>query len=201
MSSWPDRDRLDGVSPRAVTRGARSSLSHGQNDMSDPSRVSPTYSSLVQSSRHHHSPSASAGKRETAVKEKAKSTSPITDLDERIRSAEAAIHQTTLRRSRLHNDHQLSGDTTLRQDSHIREQVSPVAETSATLRRSATLSSASARTPTLEDGYLRDVIVGMNDDEREKSGSSGGSGRRKPIPLESTHGAIVCAGPSARTAY
>lgn len=130
--------------------------------------------------------------------------SPVgVSLDERIQEAEEKIRQSTkLRRPRTADSKQTlpPSGTLRRHDSYSRNNHSPSAYTSSTLRRSATLSSASVLTPNGDHesdssgrhhtASTRAVV--MNDShEREQSGGSGSSGRRKPIPSDFRNGGLV----------
>lgn len=143
--------------------------------------------------------------------------SPVgTTLDDRIREAEEKIKQSTQkRRPRTSdaNDAGRPGSTTLRRhDSYHRNSNnhSPSAYTSSTLRRSATLSSASVLTPNGDQGSdssnkrytsTRHTTAGGggagDSHEREYSGGSGSSGRRKPIPTDFRNGGLFTPSPKS----
>jgi hypothetical protein len=119
--------------------------------------------------------------------------SPVgTSLDDRIRDAEEKIKRSNNRRPRTagHDSTPPISGATRRHDSYSRTSHSPSTNTTSTLRRSATLSSASAMTPNggnaSDSSTRRPGIVarlsGEDVHERENSGGSGSSGRRKPIP-------------------
>jgi hypothetical protein len=133
--------------------------------------------------------------------------SPVgTSLDDRIREAEEKIKRTTSRRPRtagnLDSSPPISGGIR-RHDSYSRGTRSPSYPTSTTtIRRSTTLSSVAAITPNGDhnsdsSGRRNGTtarVAAMNDvHERENSGGSGSSGRRKPIPTEFRNGSLVSA--------
>jgi hypothetical protein len=127
--------------------------------------------------------------------------SPVgTSLDDRIRDAEEKIKRTTSRRPRTSGHTEttppISGSMR-RHDSYSRTSHSPSTNTS-TLRRSATVSSASVLTPNggsdssgRRNGTVARVAGTDDPHERENSGGSGSSGRRKPIPTEFRNGSLV----------
>jgi hypothetical protein len=133
------------------------------------------------------------------------------DLDERIREAEEKIKRADARRARASLDMASTsgspGRALRRHESYSRAngsaKASPVVASS-TLRRSATLSSASAwsvggevETPDRREGTMRRQVATPADDDRERSGGSSGSGKRKPLPTEFRQGSLV--GPFFRT--
>jgi hypothetical protein len=117
-------------------------------------------------------------------------------LDERIRQAEEKIERTTRRPRTSDSTPPISGGIR-RHDSYGRTSHSPINTTSnSTLRRSATVSSASALTPnggSDSSGRRHGTMALVADElhEREHSGGSGSSGRRKPIPTEFRNGSLV----------
>ena len=126
-------------------------------------------------------------------------------LDDRIRAAEEkiseeGIRRTTSRRPRtaghVETTPPISGSMR-RNDSYSRKTHSP-SNTTSTLRRSATVSSASVLTPNggsdssgRRNGTMARVAGTDDPHERENSGGSGSSGRRKPIPAEFRNGSLV----------
>jgi hypothetical protein len=152
--------------------------------------------------------SLSSSRRDLSIEEEevAQVRPPVgKSLDDRIRAAEEkiteeGIKRTTSRRPRtaghVETTPPISGSTR-RNDSYSRTAHSP-SNTISTLRRSATVSSASVLTPNggsdssgRRNGTMARV-AGMDDShERENSGGSGSSGRRKPIPAEFRNGSLV----------
>lgn len=126
----------------------------------------------------------------------------IQDAEDKIlRDAENKIKRTTSRRPRTSGNVEttppISGSMR-RHDSYNRIDHSPGTTTS-TLRRSATVSSASVLTPNggsdssgRRSGTMARVAGTHEPHERENSGGSGSSGRRKPIPTEFRNGSLVC---------
>ena len=160
-------------------------------------------------SRHHHSPSApSPSRRPNSGWEASIAASPIdetveekspghirtesrgTVLDEKIREAEEKIRAS--RRPRTAGENDLTSPTTgiiRRHDSYTRAAGTTMERAWSggagnTLRRSATTSGMVTRTP---DG-------GEDQGEQEKSGGSGGSKNRKPLPSQFRSGPLVSVG-------
>lgn len=128
--------------------------------------------------------------------------SPVgTSLDDRIREAEEKIRRNNARRPRtaVHDSTPPTAGLSRRHDSYSRAAHSPSTNTNSTLRRSATLSSASAITPNGGNGSdssgRRPGMVarhsGEDVHERENSGGSGSSGMRKPLPQHFRDGGLV----------
>jgi len=126
-------------------------------------------------------------------------------LDDRIRAAEEkiteeGIKRTTSRRPRTAGHVEMTppiSGPARRNDSYSRTAHSP-SNTTSTLRRSATVSSASVLTPNggsdssgRRNGPMARVAGTDDPHERENSGGSGSSGRRKPIPAEFRNGSLV----------
>ena len=153
--------------------------------------------------------SLSSSRRDLSIEEEeevAQVRSPVgASLDDRIRAAEEKITEegnkrTTSRRPRTAGHVEtippITGSTR-RNDSYSRTTHSPSTTTS-TLRRSATVSSASVLTPNggsdssgRRNGTMARVAGTDDPHERENSGGSGSSGRRKPIPAEFRNGSLV----------
>jgi hypothetical protein len=153
--------------------------------------------------------SLSSSRRDLSIEEEeevAPVRSPVgTSLDDRIRAAEEqiteeGIKRTTSRRPRtagnVDTTPPISGSMR-RNESYSRTAHSP-SNTTSTLRRSATVSSASVLTPNggsdssgRRNGTMARVAGTDDPHERENSGGSGSSGRWKPIPAEFRNGSLV----------
>ncbi len=117
------------------------------------------------------------------------------ELDEHIRKAEEGIQRTYSRRPRASSemlDRSKPESDTIRRTAVPRTSVSPVAMSASNVRRSATKSSVSARMPIGESRYHHVSVVNGDEDERDRSGSSGGIGRRKLLPAEFKTNGLVC---------
>lgn len=192
-SPSPSHSRSGSVSPRKSAHQRSPSLPV------EPTSRRPPY-------RSHISNSSTMSRRriEEMDEPEPNPRSPVgTSLDKRIQEAEEKIRETTSRRPRTAeaSQTQRAAPGILRQhDSYSRNAHSPSAYTSSTLRRSATLSSASVLTPNGDHGsdssgrrHAASIrTAGLQDShEREQSGGSGSSGRRKPIPSDFRNGGLV----------
>lgn len=197
-SASPSHSRSGSVSPRKSAHQRSPSLPV------EPASRRPPY-------RSHMSNSSTASRRRIQEMDEPEPNprSPVgASLDERIEEAEEKIRQSAQRRPRTADANQThrAAPGTLRRhdDSYSRNTQSPSTYTSSTLRRSATLSSASVLTPNGEYGSdasgrrhaASTRNTGLQESrEREQSGGSGSSGRRKPIPSDFRNGGLVSSHP------
>jgi hypothetical protein len=195
------RETLASPSPAQSRSGSVSPRKAHQRSPSLPSDAAPRRPTY----RPRHSEDNRRGReiiQEESADDQPQVRSPVgTSLDDRIREAEEKIKRTNDRRPRTAGHETtlpISGEPR-RHESYIRAAHSP--STNSTLQRSATLSSASVMTPNGvngSDSSRRPGVVarlsGEDVHERENSGGSGSSGRRKPIPRDFRNGGLVSTG-------
>lgn len=172
---------------RSVAKRMEQSLSGSISLQDSPPNVQPA--------AHRAKKRSSGSLRDTSTSEPGDETvtaAPQDDLDERIREAEAQIQKTHSRRSRIAADVLHGSTNTMRKlDTRSKSTESPEVDTGSTLRRSATVSSVSAKTPNGDArGHLVEVVNGDRD-ERDRSGSNGGFLRRKPLPADFRSNGLV----------
>ena len=197
----------------------RSTDEERKESLASPEPVLRSRGSISTSRAHHRPPSLpvdqqrpesrtrrshSSSREEVTIEEEEVTRSvrsPMEEsLDDRIRDAEEKIKRTTSRRPRTAGHVETTppiSNGIRRHESYGRTAHSP-SNTTSTLRRSATVSSASVLTPNggsdssgRRDGTMARVAGTDESHERENSGGSGSSGRRKPLPAEFRNGSLV----------